>query len=65
MVEFQPNCNLREENLKPRDSLLDKSTKTVSQQRQYTEPKWFSGPEYIPREHSIDVKGFGKNPNLK
>jgi hypothetical protein len=65
MVEFQPNRNLREENLKPRDSLLDKGTKTVSQQREYTESKWFSGPEYIPREHSIDVKGFGKNPNLK
>lgn len=23
---------------------------------------WFSGPEYIPREHSIDVSGFGRNP---
>lgn len=72
MVEFEPNFNPRKEDLKPRDSFLNKKSgiaaareEKKNEKSEYTDPKWFSGPEYIPREHSIDVKGFGKNPNLK
>jgi len=79
MVEFKSNNNIPQQLTKKESNFQDIKAPTANfsdtrnknrvggdaaRSGVTSRTNWFSGPEYIPREHSFDVSGFGKNPKV-